>query len=498
MKKALKNLVACALSVALACMGLAPAAWAEGSISNSSEHSFKAYQVFTGTAGGDVLYVTGWGEGIDSSSFLTALQSDSTLGETFSDCTSAIAVAKKLAEFDAGSSSAQAFANLAAKYVVEKEGQSIAAGSNASPVTTSLSDGYWLIVDDTTPGTGDAYSATILQLMSGSKIDFTGKITVPTIEKYVNEKDQATSASIGDTVTFTLKGKVPSDMSYYSTYYYQFSDTLSAGLTYKGNVKVCGVTSGGDETDITSSFETATTEADDSCTLLTITCTNLKEVSDIDNYESIKVTYDTTLNSNAVIGPNGNPNTVKLIYSNNPQAATETSGEGAPTNTGETVEVQAIVYTFQLVITKLDGEGQELTGAGFTLYKKSGEEYVKVSAIAADASTSTFTFTGLGAGNYKISETETPTGYKAADDITFTIEADYNGSALKSLTSVDGSVSVDADTGIFSVTIVNYKGIALPTTGDIGTTWFYTIGALLMLAGAVVLVALRRMRRYQE
>ena len=74
------------------------------------------------------------------------------------------------------------------------------------------------------------------------------------------------------------------------------------------------------------------------------------------------MTYTATLNEGATIGGAGNPNTVKLEYSNNPNQG----GEG---DTGKTPENKVTVFTFQLNIDKKDEKNQPLKGAGFTLYK---------------------------------------------------------------------------------------------------------------------------------
>ena len=44
-----------------------------------------------------------------------------------------------------------------------------------------------------------------------------------------------------------------------------------------------------------------------------------------------------------------------------------------------------------------------------------------------------------------------------------------------------------------SETIVNLTGATLPSTGGVGTTIFYIIGAILVIGAGVVLVTRRRM-----
>lgn len=41
--------------------------------------------------------------------------------------------------------------------------------------------------------------------------------------------------------------------------------------------------------------------------------------------------------------------------------------------------------------------------------------------------------------------------------------------------------------------MVNQKGVTLPETGGVGTTIFYTVGGLMVLAAVILLVTKRRM-----
>ena len=57
-------------------------------------------------------------------------------------------------------------------------------------------------------------------------------------------------------------------------------------------------------------------------------------------------------------------------------------------------------------------------------------------------------------------------------------------------TTVDGKT---VKTGNVSMDVVNKAGTELPTTGGIGTTIFYTLGAILVLDAAILLVTKKRM-----
>ena len=104
-------------------------------------------------------------------------------------------------------------------------------------------------------------------------------------------------------------------------------------------------------------------------------------------------------------------------------------------------------------------------------------------------------FVGLGAGEYTITETKTPSGYNTIDPITVNIEFTANpgtGAVHWSTTSTDATYNATA--GVFEITIENQKGQELPSTGGRGTTMLYVIGAIIVIAAGVTLVARRRMR----
>ena len=74
------------------------------------------------------------------------------------------------------------------------------------------------------------------------------------------------------------------------------------------------------------------------------------------------------MNKDAEIGLPGNPNKVYLEFSNNPNSG----GEG---DTGKTPEDKVIVFTYELDVTKVDGEDADtkLKDAEFKLYDENGK-----------------------------------------------------------------------------------------------------------------------------
>lgn len=485
------------------------------------DHTFTAYQVLAGREEGGVLSDVEWGNGINSENFLNALKADTTYGRLFTNCTDAAAVAKVLGDNNTNTALANAVAKLA---YANKTGNGTALTSGEN----TLDNGYYLVVDTTADvGEGGAYNTALLQVVGD--IEITVKTDAPTVEKKVLEDDKynqdggygtgyndVADYNMGDAVSFRLIGSVP-DMSRYDTYKYIFHDTLSAGLTLNEDsikVYVASDKAGTDKTEIT-----GWTKAVDGQSF-TVSFTDLKTVSGVSQGEYIIVEYTATLNQNAVVGLDGNPNTVYLEYSNKP----DQSGSGETDNTGKTPEDKVIVFTYELDTTKVDGQDNtnKLEGAEFKL-RNADDKWAIVdsnrkvtgwsetedggSTLTSDAN-GLFKVIGLDDGTYYLKETKAPTGYNLlSSEITVVITATTSngqtwtdGVASNALTNLkvtaDGTAGTgNKNTGIAGITVANNKGSTLPETGGMGTTIFYVLGTILVLGAAIMLITKRRMNK---
>ena len=202
---------------------------------------------------------------------------------------------------------AAAFAKLAqveaAKMTVDATATAPAAAEGATYSTVKFEDlnlGYYLV--DTTLGTLCALDTT------NPDVEMYEKNQAPTNVKTVEEDStgnygEKNDADIGQTVNFksTITAQAGAEN-------YVFYDTMSAGLTYTG---VTGITLN-DATVDASNYTVVTEGLTDGCTFevrfTQAFCDTLKA------NDQIVISYTATLNENAVIAGEGNPNTSKVSY----------------------------------------------------------------------------------------------------------------------------------------------------------------------------------------
>lgn len=451
------------------------------------------YQIFTGDLSGSgdskTLSNVKWGAGVTpKDSALTAEMAAKALENT--------------------SDTSITIENLASQLNLTTQFGSDITSAEGSTVISGLPAGYYLVKDKDGTQNGaqdDSYTDYVIQVVGDTSAKI--KSHAPTVTKKV--KDNTTAGGLtdwqdsadyskDDWIPYQITGTMPSDIAIYSSYYYKFTDTMSAGLTfYSGDDTAHKAKVMLDGTDVTSSFTQNVTSNTDGTTTVTWTCDDLKGISGVTPTanSTVVVTYYAQLNDHAVIGAAGNPNTVNLTYSNNPN----NGGQG---DTGHTPDDKNIVFTYTFTVHKTDAKsGDPLAGAGFTLYKVSSDGTETEFRTFTAGSETTFAFDHLDAGDYKIVESTTPAGYNTMAPVTFSITAEHDQTADDpKLTKLDVSQvwgnttqpNIDKSAGTIDVTVANGQGSILPTTGGMGTTVLYVGGAAIAAAAAFGIHLLRR------
>ena len=490
-------------------------------------HTFEAYQIFKGDLSNEKLTNVEWGLSItDPTNLLTELNTI----DKYINCKDAMDVSKVLES--ASAQEVDEFASLVSKYMntapVGSANKGVVKEDGLHHYTMTVAgDGYYLVKDREHSVTGnDAYTKFILQVVGDVSVE--AKADYPTLVKKLEDGSIYNQVSVGDSVKFVLESSVP-NMDGYNTYYFVIEDTFGSAFTFNNDVVIqLG------ENELVKDVDYFVNVQDDSFEIV---------FNDFINYfdlvgSEIVVTYSCILDEDAMSGVSGNSNNAVLTYSNHPNY--EYEGDDTPLSNepvGSTPSSSTFTYMNDLVITKVDGNsGELLSGAKFkisgsnlnkvqvkqavytisengtyfklndgtyttslptssteSLYEsvdvkyelsyvvkyvdtKNGEE-----AIGVVDESGTLVFKGLSAGTYSISEIEAPEGYnKLENPIRVTISWE------KPLDSNECIWSINNNPLIEGITVENYAGTVLPSTGGMGTVIFYLVGAGFVVLGVVL------------
>lgn len=343
---------------------------------------------------------------------------------------------------------------------------------------TGLALGYYLL---------DSSVGTLCSLSSSQpNVTIDEKNDVPSVQKSFADGETKNNANIGDIITFNTVVNVKKGAQSYVLH-----DKMSAGLKLNkklnaDNDKPVLITKDNHEKLIYGTDYTFT-ETTDGFTI-DFSEAFLKRFEDKEY--ALIVMYSATLTEEAVIGGTGNTNETYLKY-----------GVSSESNHSTTT-----TYTFGIPVLKYTGiEKTPLAGAKFKLYKDSNcndeSTALKFSlnnnnkyrydstngktVLTSLETTGRIDIEGLEAGTYYLKEIEAPKGYNLL------------ANAVEVQITQDGKVMVKKGANLEEVTEVeveNKTGTVLPSTGGVGTTMIYLVGAVLVLGSGVVLVTKRRVK----
>ena len=433
MKKILALVLAMMLVIGMTSAMAATLTIKKGSANIVDGHVFDAYEVLTGdlAADGKTLSNLAWGAGITPATLIAKVTAnDSPIKDKFSGIT-ATSTPTQFADKLAGLTTAEeidAFRDMVAASLTSTK----AATASTSPISLAK-DGYYFVKDVTTLSTTepDALSAYILQVVGNKEIDI--KADAPDVDKDIvidaNTTDKENTANIGDLVEYKITSKVP-NYDKYVEYYMDFEDTLSKGLTYQADtfsIKIDGKELTAENLTanpaVPGDYKLTVTANADGSTGIKI---HLKDLvsRNVAKGKDIVISYKAMVNDDAVIGNAGNPNTVKLKYSNNPSD----SGDGTPDNgndgvQGTTPDHTVTTFVVGIRFLKVDKTNTSTTleGAVFTVNATSINKVLLTGEHFVEDNTTPGTWFKLKNGNADAGYTE-----KEPNEYTYSKYADVN------------------------------------------------------------------------
>ncbi len=359
---------------------------------------------------------------------------------------------------------------------------------------------FYLYVPSTDPATGeDLYEITIKP-----KNEVKGGVHIE--KDVISVGNDSSTLNAYEKHTWIIGSTIPEDIATGQSYV--ITDTLDNRLDYLGNLVVVLEKSGdgavlalGADTDyiltVNDVDSTAGTKPSDYFKL-ELTANGMSKIANTigdNSFNSymLRVYFEAQINANAEMGTEI-PNSAELSYINSVSFEFTAKSD------------EPVVYTGGINLLKVDSENENLTlsGAVFELYRTATQEEVgandprlteiagvvgkviKVSfydnaAMQGEKASSVITgidgkasFYGLAYGKYFLVETKAPAGYNLL------------GAPIELI--VDATSHSDENL----VTVKNDSGVALPTTGGIGTTVFTLSGILFICLGCVLLYLKRK------
>ena len=315
---------------------------------------------------------------------------------------------------------------------------------------------------------------------------------------------------IGDTVTYTVRFKTSNydgaGTNAKEILSYTIEDTLPAFLT---DVTVTSISVNNDAIQDQTG---ATPQFDSNKKIVIDWYDEVNKQFLYDNGATITITYTAKVTDKAIIDGNGNTNDVTLKWT------TKGSDQPVPSE----IKEKETIYTYAIALKKVNNKGVALPGAIFefpfyvhTTPDTTDGAYIYAGENAGEGLTNQITtpadgviiVKGVKTGRYTITEFKAPDGYnKLTAPVTVeavktsstttskTVYLDEKGDPTNETTAIEVKVE-NNDIAATAVVVVNKAGTELPSTGGMGTTLFYVLGAVLVVGAGVLLITKKRMSR---
>lgn len=362
-----------------------------------------------------------------------------------------------------------------------------------------------------------------------------------------SENTKGDDHAYGDYVQFKVTGTIPAYTSAYTKATYDIVDKLSDGLELQQNTEEYAMVlkvnnkvvelKGLNDADASSADATWGATSTGNGTTLKVSLASEYVLSSAGL--PVELTYYVKIKDTAGTNFDGEKNTVKVVYTNDPTVDSQ-----GKTSTNETPEKKTYHYTFEIdgklfgssteiwnktttEITKtgteetkqegwsLNTDNGPLAGAEFTLTRtdKTKSDGTKYTYTEESGSDGELNFKGLDAGFYELQETKAPKGYNLNSTVyPVVITADYNedgtladysininGEAGRTFTytatyedTVVHNIKSNTIIGVDTFEIKNTPISELPSTGGMGTYIFTVVGVVLMACAAGAFMVSRR------